>query len=282
MIKFNCKHLISSFNDYHKESNLNNRGLSLQVYNNEYGNKTGKISQTYLYKEIVVKKLGLIKRNNPEIYIRNSKFWKGYSGDRLLWWLEPYSFDDHEFRGTIKQLDFQWLIDYFGEELMKKYILSDSSSKKMQIISFRKLPHVNQFHIKFDITEYEKLFRYYYNASGYGGYCDKDVQESFAVCTIKVNENDKHNHDEKCKDENANETKDEIEEIIKCECNVCKNDKCFHIIRSMMEFVPRNKIPCTRFTNLSVYVWECFKGYWWFGQEFEPDYIHSRGIENNA
>ena len=277
LIKFNCSCLISSFNEYWEKHNFTDYGLSLQVYDNEYGNKIGKISQTYLYKEIVVKKLGLIKRHNPEIYIRNSKFWKEYVSDRLIWWLEPYSFDDHEFRGTIKQLDFKWLIEYFGEELMKKYILSDISSKKMQIISFRKLPDVNEFHIKLDITSHQTLFRYY-ESVGYK-YSKRDAQQSFAMCKIKV-DHDEKNKEEKCnQDEDKNKTR---KETIKCECDVCKNGKCFHIIRCLMEFVPRNKICCTWFKNSRCDPWDCYPRYWWFGQEFEPDFIYSKSIENEA
>ena len=29
-------------------------------------------------------------------------------------------------------------------------------------------------------------------------------------------------------------------------------------------------------------VWDCFPGFWWFGQEFEPDFIYSKSIESET
>ena len=70
LIKFDCSKLLASFNQATKQSLYDDQRKKmehfncLQMYDNEFAVQTGKIRQTYLYKEIVKKKLGLIQRVN--------------------------------------------------------------------------------------------------------------------------------------------------------------------------------------------------------------------------
>ena len=136
LCKYDCHQLLKSCNAGIREKDSFFRAERVFGFGNR--NKTyDVIEETYLYKEIIVKKLGLTIQLNDEQF--KEKPLSSTSCRKSYWKLvsdSNYDYDDVLNDGIgrkIKNCKFKHLVEYFGVDFVKRYLLSNITFAKFDI-----------------------------------------------------------------------------------------------------------------------------------------------------
>ena len=200
----------------------------------------------------------------------------------------------------MKNLKFKHLVEYFGIEFIKSYLLTNISNSNLRIKSKRckqpikfattcaadKMGMMNNnfnntiFEIRIDITPHKSLSRWYEKRR----YINKPNEEE-VICTIEVNDASRKN----IVLQETVEVTDELDidlSLLKFSCSKCTrmenedleqnkpnpHTKCIHIFRSLMEYVEYDPKDSEKF----LCHYDSNSIFHWLGTNFGDDQILSK------